>query len=666
MAEVVKQIQLKFKGQQGLWSNYVEEHLIPRINGFELLMAPYAMAHLKLEMMLIESGYKPKKEQRLNIYLTNSLEEYHKEIGTLFASWLSHEANEASRIKRYSPVMVILGNPPYSVSSSNKGSWIKNLTSDYKKDLIEKNIQPLSDDYIKFIRLGQYYIDKNGDGVIAYISNNSFIDGLIHRKMRKSLLESFDKIYILDLHGNSKKKELSTDGSLDQNVFDIMQGVSINLFIKTGTKKKDKFGKVFHSNLLGERNYKFAYLSNSTINDIQWEEVKVDEPNFFFVNKNFINRTKYEKGFKVDEIFIQSNAGLATEFDKFSIKNSKKEAEELLYTLQNMSANEIISKYNLNSQKIKKIENAIKDIRANKAIITSIDYRPFDSKYTVYTGVSNGLMGRPRNRIMKHMFKNNLALLTCRQQTSFDFQHVFISNKISERCSVSLQTGEVNYIFPLFLYPESGDANELDPNIKKTPNLNSEIVKHFAANLDLSYSNKKENTEVSFSPIDILDYIYAVLHSPAYRHTYKEFLKIDFPRIPYPKNKEIFWKLVDLGKQIRLLHLLESSKVRKFITEYPMDGDNIVTRKISTSDWEVIDKEKQLGRIWINNNQYFDKIPVIAWEFYIGGYQPAQKWLKDRKNQELSYDDILHYQQIIVALTSTEKIMKEIDTIIEL
>ncbi len=233
LAEVVKHIHKKFKGQEGIWSNYVEKDLIPRLNGFELLMASYAMAHLKLDLLLSETGYKATKDQRFRIYLTNSLEEHHPETGTLFATWLSAEANEANQIKRDTPVMCVIGNPPYSVSSSNKGEWIDNLMTDYKKDLNERNIQPLSDDYIKFIRYGQHLIEKNGEGILAYISNNSFVDGVIHRRMREELMKTFNKIYILDLHGNSRKKETSPDGSPDQNVFDIMQGVSINIFVKT-------------------------------------------------------------------------------------------------------------------------------------------------------------------------------------------------------------------------------------------------------------------------------------------------------------------------------------------------------------------------------------------------------------------------------------------------
>ena len=265
LAETIKHIyEENFKNiNEGIWPQYVEKDLIPRINGFELLMASYSMAHLKLDMLLSETGYQTNQDQRFNIFLTNSLEEHHKDTGTLFASWLSDESTLANQIKRDTPVMCVIGNPPYSVSSSNKSEWIENLLKDYKKNLNERNIQPLSDDYIKFIRFGQYFVDKNGEGILAYISNNSFVDGIIHRQMRRSLLESFDKIYILDLHGNSKKKETAPDGSADQNVFDIMQGVSINLFVKTNQKKKGELGELYQYDLQGKRSFKYEFLNNN-------------------------------------------------------------------------------------------------------------------------------------------------------------------------------------------------------------------------------------------------------------------------------------------------------------------------------------------------------------------------------------------------------------------
>jgi predicted helicase len=618
-------------------------------------MASYAMAHLKMDMLLTETGYKASTDQRFRIFLTNSLEESHADTGTLFSSWLSDEADQANAIKRDTPVMVVMGNPPYSVSSSNKSPWIEKLTADYKKDMKERNIQPLSDDYIKFIRFGQHFIDKNGEGILAYISNNSFIDGIIHRQMRKHLLESFDKIYILDLHGNSKKKEVNLDGSADQNVFDIMQGVSINLFIKTGKKARHELADVLHFDLFGKRDLKYDFLSQNSIIGIDWKKLSIKAPNYFFIDKNFNGVDKYELGFKIDELFKLSNAGLATEFDELAIKNSFKEAEKLLKDLKSLTSNEILTTYNLNTNKKNKVDRAINDVLKNNPIITPIDYRPFDYRYTIYTGASNGIMGRPRDGIMKHMLKDNIALLTCRQQTSFDFQHVFISKFISERCSVSLQTGEVNYIFPLYLCQDINMQQSLNHAIERTPNLNSTIVSHLAEKLSLTFTNEKELTKDTFAPIDILDYIYAVLHSPIYRQTYKEFLKIDFPKIPYPTDTIEFWRLVKLGGALRQIHLLASSETENYITQYPVDGSN-----------EVVKPKFELGKVFINEKQYFDNVPEAAWSFYIGGYQPAQKWLKDRKGRELGFEDILHYQKIIVALNSTMELMKKIDEPMEL
>ncbi|PKP30417.1 MAG: DNA methyltransferase [Bacteroidetes bacterium HGW-Bacteroidetes-16] len=651
LAEVIKHIHKKFEGQQGIWSNYVETHLLPRLNGFELLMASYAMAHLKLDLLLKETGYKPTKDQRFRVYLTNSLEEYHPDTGTLFANWLSSEANEANHIKRDTPVMVVMGNPPYSVSSSNKSEWIEKLTADYKKDLNERNKQPLSDDYIKFIRFGQHFIDKNGSGVLSYISNNSFIDGIIHRQMRKHLLESFDSIYILDLHGNSKKKEVCPDGSSDQNVFDIMQGVSINLFVKTGKKKKNEFGKVFHSEIQGKRESKYDFLNENSLESIKWNDLQPNLPNFFLVKKDFINDNA-DLFFQVDKLFGLYNSGLTTEFDELAIQDTLKNSTVLLDNLKAKNCQEIESIYQLGQKKLNKISNAIKDVNLNKSTIKIIYYRPFDNKFTIYTGKTNGIMGRPRNDLMKHFFNANFGLIVGRQGQavgSMPWNVLTITNTIVDSNIFYRGRGTV---FPLYLYPKPSAQHTLEPAASRSPNLNIEIVKQIADKLGLTFTIEKETSENTFAPIDILDYIYAVLHSPTYREKYKEFLKIDFPRVPYPKDKDTFRQLVKIGGEIRQIHLLESSKVEQYITQYPIDGDN------------VVEKPKfQAGKVYINDTQYFDNVPQIAWDFFIGGYQPAQKWLKDRKDRKLDFDDILHYQKIIVALSETDRLMKEIDKI---
>ena len=632
LAEVVKHIHKKFGGQQGIWSNYIETHLLPRLNGFELLMASYAMAHLQMDLLLTETGYKPTKDQRLRIYLTNSLEESHPDTGTLFANWLSSEANEANFIKRDSPVMCIIGNPPYSGESQNKGEWIMKLMEDYKKEpggkekLKERNPKWINDDYVKFLRYGQHYIEKNGSGVLAFINPHGFLDNPTFRGMRWNLLKTYDKIYTIDLHGNAKKKEVSPDGSADVNVFDIEQGVSINLFVKTGNKKQNELGKIFHFDLYGKRDFKYDFLCENSLKTVDFRELPNITPNYFFVNKNFESQKKYDKGFFLSDLFVLNNVGIATAKDAILIDILK---EKLLSKVSDF--------YN---------------IETNKDLAKSISYRIFDDRFIYY---DTKIVERAREKIMRNFLKNeNLGLALCKQfKTGDNYLHSFITNKIIESSFVSNRTSEITSVFPLYVYTETNGQLSTEETETRQPNLKPEIVALIASQLKLQFQSEKERNSVSsFAPIDILDYIYAVLHSPTYREKYKEFLKIDFPKIPFPKDANTFWQLVKLGSELRKIHLLESDVVENYITQFNVIGDNNV---------EKIKFEN--GKVYINDTQYFENVPEIAWNFYIGGYQPAQKWLKDRKEKTLNFDDIFHYQKIIVALTETDRIMKEINTI---
>ena len=650
LAEVVRHIYKKFEGQQGIWSNYVNQHLIPRLNGFELLMASYAMAHLKMDMLLTETGYKATTDQRFRIFLTNSLEESHADTGTLFSTWLSDEADQANAVKRDTPVMVVMGNPPYSVSSSNKSAWIQNLIQDYKKGLNERKIN-LDDDYIKFIRYGQHFIDKNGEGILAYISNNSFIDGITHRQMRKSLLGSFDKIYILDLHGNISKKEKDPLGGIDQNVFDIQQGVSINILIKNQQKIK----QINHIDLFGTRQVKYDFLATKSISEIEWSDVKSDDKNCFFTFKDRNSNNDYLSFISTIELFNIYNSGIQTKRDSINIHFQQDEAEAVLKDFRVLQKNDLKTKYNLGEDgRDWTIDLAKKDVSKDVLIHHEL-YRPFDNRYSFYTGRSKGIVAYPRQIVSKHIIqKHNYGVCLMRQFfQDTAFSHVLLVNKmIDERTMYSNRGG--TYIFPLYLYRENDIQQSINVNDQRTPNLNHTIVNQIAEKLSLTFTNEKEETEKTFAPIDILDYIYAILHSPSYREKYKEFLKIDFPRVPYPTDVEEFWQLVLIGSEIRKVHLLESSTTEKYITQYPIDGDNVVG-KIKYDG----------GKVWINETQYFENVPQIAWAFYIGGYQPAQKWLKDRKGRELGFEDILHYQKIIVALTETERLMGEVDKVMD-
>lgn len=632
LAEVVNQIYDRYRDNQGIWQQYVESHLLPRLNGFEILMASYAVAHIKLDMLLAETGYQHTSDKRLHVYLTNSLEESNNEPRTLFAQWLSREATEANVIKRDYPVMVMIGNPPYSVSSQNKGEWISTLVSDYKKGLNERKIN-IEDDYIKFIRLGQFYVEKNGSGVLAYISNNSFIDGITHRQMRKSLMSAFDDIYILDLHGNTRKQEVAPDGSKDENVFDIMQGVSINIFVKTGRKDKGEPATIYHQSIYGAREFKYSTLNEASLSTISWNKLSPTEPYYFFVPKDFSIQDEYERGFKVDELMVVCNSGIQTKRDDLVYQFSQQNIEQIINTLNKCDVEECRDRLSIGDDGVAwKVDWAKKDICGSKGHYAKVLYRPFDLRWTYYTGKSSGFMARPRMPEAANMLKDNIALLAVRNTRRDMSNNYFVANSLVDKDGIS--SFDNCRFFPLYVYQENMGKEE------RIPNLNSQIVKQI---------EKALGQEVA--PQDLFDYIYAVLHSPSYRERYKEFLKIDFPRIPYPTDWDKFRDLAEKGAELRKLHLMEGLPNSTGIS-FPQTG----TLQVDCYRWEQ-------NRVYINSDQYFEGVPESAWNFFIGGYQPAQKWLKDRKGMTLSFEDVKHYQHIIYVLQQTERLMQEIDGI---
>ncbi|TGL58566.1 type ISP restriction/modification enzyme [Leptospira jelokensis] len=662
LAELISLVKHKFDGQEGIWSNYVENHLIPRMHGFEILMASYAMAHLKIEMLLHQTGFKPSKNQRLKVFLTNSLEEYHEDDGTLFAlaRWLSEEARHANDVKRDAPVMIVFGNPPYSGESSNKGEWIMSLMEDYKKEpggvekLKERNPKWINDDYVKFIRYGQHFIEKNEFGILAFINPHGFLDNPTFRGMRWNLLKTYDKIYTIDLHGNSKKKEKSPDGSLDENVFDIQQGVSINFFIKTGKKKPKELAKVFHFDLFGKRDEKYNFLSINTLNKIQFLEIEKNKPNYFFVPKEYSAQLEYDKGFSIHEIFSINSAGIVTARDEFTIHFTIQDLKQTIEEFIELDDDAGRSKFNLGKDvrdwSVSGAKNDLKNSGLDFSNIVKITYRPFEYRYTYYSGITKGFHCMPRAEVMKHLFKkDNISLICPKQVPEKEQAGAFVSKFIAGHKTFSAYN--INYVFPLYIYPDFKNP-ELIGAGKRKPNLNMDIVLEIANNLGLTFSDEKESTKDSFAPMDLFDYIYAILHSQVYRKTYKEYFKSDFPRIPYPSDKKVFWELVNLGGELRELHLLESLKLEKFVTKYPKAGSNLID-----------DLTYSEGYVYINSEQFFTGISDFIWNFSIGGYQPAQKWLNDRKGMELTFEDISYYQKIIVALFETDRIMKKIDNI---
>ncbi len=664
LATAIKYIfERNFEMMPGAWPDYVEEHLIPRLNGFELLMASYAMAHLKLDLTLRDTGYTRELGKRFNVYLTNALEEDHPDTGTLFANFLSSEANEANAIKRDTPVMVVMGNPPYSVSSSNKGKYIQSLIEDYKKNLNERKIN-LDDDYIKFIRLGQELIHRTGEGILVYISNNSFIDGITHRSMRKSLLDTFDRIWIMDLHGNSRKLEAAEDGAVDENVFDIMQGVSINIFVKH--RVRAKANALYHVDLYGDRAEKYSALDNSSINGIKFAFLSPQEPYYFFTPKDFTGIINYKEGFKISDLFNVSNAGIQTKRDDFVYAHSASELNSKVADLKCKEDDEVKALYGLKDSVGWNVAAAKSDIEGGFQTV-QVAYRPFDMRYAPFTGNSSGIMGRPRTPASGHMLLQNLSLLAVRNSRRGNYNSYFVANKLVDKDGIS--PFDNCKFFPIYTYSRKWQYSldlsrqaEQRKNLKREPNFDRKILSTIAAGVGLTFTPEKEDTPCTFAPIDLLDYIYAVLHDPDYRETYAEFLKIDFPRVPYPDDVQKFWGLVKLGGELRRIHLLEHPVVDDKLVSFHGKGDNTVTRKLTkrSPGWVADDDDATVGKVYISDEQYFAGVPSAAYECYIGGYQPAQKWLKDRRDRKLSYDDVRHYLRIVKALVETMRLMEEL------
>lgn len=639
LAETVRQIKRDLGGQMGAWPSYVPEHLLPRLHGFELMMAPYTIAHLKLDM---EIGIPA--QQRLKVFLTNSLEEANKEAGTLFGNYLAQEANEASHIKQSAPVMIVMGNPPYSGESQNKSEWIMKLMEDYKKEpggitpLQERNSKWINDDYCKFIRLGQYYVDRNKEGVLAYICNNGFLDNPTFRGMRWNLLQSFDKIYIVNLHGNSLKKETCPDGNKDENVFDIMVGTSINICIKNGKKKKGELAKVFYADLYGLRKEKYNYLNQHAFNNVSFQQLSLTEPFYFFSKKNNEGEDVYRSGFGVHELCKIYSLGIATARDAFCIADSPEEMKNRIDIFRSLSDDTAREKFKLGKDaRDWSVSMARNDLEKSPLNIVPISYRPFDVKYTNFTGNSKGFLCMPRGEVMRHFANKDNMGINCIRINSRDEETYFITQYIVDKTIISSKDNAT--VFPLYLYPEPGSIET-----ERRPNLDEKIWA--AINTAVGHET---------TPEDIFDYIYGVLHSPAYREKYKEFLKVDFPRIPCPKNADEFEHFRACGNELRELHLMHS--VPKSEVTFDVIGNNKVEsiRPIPNKD------DGYSYSIYINDTQYFAPVPTEAWEMYIGGYQPAQKWLKDRKDRVLTYDDITHYEQIIQVLMETARIMKSID-----
>ena len=650
----------------GEWNQYVNAALVKRIFGFELLVAPYTIAHLKLSLFLQAQGWRA--DERLRIYLTNTLEQPSEIQPPLpFAEFISDEANAALSVKRDEPLLVILGNPPYPRDSSNPSrvgrelTFIGELIEDYRhvdgEPLGERNSKTLQADYVKFTRWAQWRIDKNGEGIVGYIVNNSFLDGPMFRGMRKSLLDSFNAIYLLNLHGSNRRTEAVPIGQRDENVFDISQGVCLLLCVKEHDNPER--AKIYYADMWGLREDKYRILSETDVQSTTWSELQPTSPYYLFVPQVTDYSTEYENGWELTDIFHTGSVGIATGRDGLTIHQTTDQLRETVSDFVSLTEIEVKQKYDLKDSGDWNVPSAQTDLRNHPDAdqhVASTHYRPFDTRWTYYTGQTSGFHARPRRDVMRHLLVENPTLCICRVVKSPIWQHALITDQITDKSYISNRTSESTYVFPLYLYP---DPEELGISTEHSLNFKPTFLTAFSEALGLPQVAPLHLPE-DISPEEILAYIYAVLYSPTYRERYYEFLKYDFPRIPLPQDIEQFRTLAALGQRLIDCHLLKESRPEvaptgrgvSAVHRFEGEGDGIVSR-VRYAD----------GNVWINPTQYFTAVPVEVWEYEVGAYQVCEKWLKDRRGEALRYEDVRQYRAILVAIAETLRVMAEIDEV---
>ncbi|HKJ33522.1 MAG TPA: type ISP restriction/modification enzyme [Balneolales bacterium] len=679
IAEAIKLAvnEYKMKFGSGGVSELIRDHILNHFFAFELMMAPYAIGHLKIGFILDELGYHLKDDERLKLYLTNTLEMEELEQTELpgMAS-LSEESHEAGKIKKDEKVLVILGNPPYSGNSFNKGVWIDSLLKEgykngkgfeddgyYKVDgkpLGEWNPKMLQDDYVKFLRFAQWKIDQNGQGIVSMITNHGYLDNPTFRGMRESLMKSFDEISILDLHGNYRKRETAPDGSKDENVFDIQQGVAINLMLK----KKNLSKLIQRSDLYGLRNDKYDWLDNHNLRNNGYTKIQPQSPFYFFTEFNYDLERIYKRYIQVTDLFPEYSTGVKTHRDHFVIDLKLKALNQRISIFLNPKRNnkEIRLYFDLKDNrdwKLSEKRKALQKVNNWKDFITKILYRPFDNRFIFF---HKDAIDFSRENIMKNLVNgNNLGLIVTRMNRQSSLNYFFISDEIVDVHALD-NARDSMYVLPLYIQHSPVNKNhnkgggtmmmvfdEEKEYANRKPNINKEFY-----NL-LESTFKKRPT-----PEQILYYTYAVLYAPTYRQTYAEFLKSDFPRIPFTKDYKLFREMAYLGEELTALHLMKSDKLNDPIARFQGEGNN------------VIDKSKKVGRdyhpeeerVYINQDlQYFEGIPEEVWNYQIGGYQVLDKWLYDRRERHLSNEEIQHYCKVVTALYHTIEMQRKIDDV---
>lgn len=636
--------------QVGMWPAHVEDSLIKRLSGFELMMAPYTIAHLKLSMTLAETGANPNLS-RLGVYLTNTLEEgtpYEPDLFSLLglAEAVTQESVEAGRIKNERPVMVVLGNPPWLSVSSNDTPFANGLSKRYKvepggQQKLDEQKTWLQDDYVKFISFAESMIARTGAGVVGMITNNGYLTNATFRGMRWHLATTFDSIYIVDLHGSTNKREKAPDGGRDENVFDIKLGACIIIAVKKESSTK-KYADVFHSELWGSRRSKFERLE---ADDLEFTKLQLDEEYFYFSPRisesSLEHKSAYKAGVPIEKLFRIQSSALVTARDKLTIDI---DGGDLIRKIEyfadpNTSEHELrtewfgtprTKKYPRGDTRGWKLADARVAIRKNdhQEYLRPITYRPFDDRWIYFC---DDMIDWPRQKVMNHMLELPNVGLCFERGGVAEKNPFFVSeNMVPNGISYS-NTASIAYLAPLYLADSHlGRVDNLEPGSR------AELVK---------------NLNGDPTPQQIFDYVYAVLYSPQYKSKYHEFLAEGFPRVPAPTSDGKFEQFARLGERLRLFHLMKSPEVDEFVTSFPHAGDGFV---------RCVEFCSLRNEVRINSTQVFGGVPEDAWSLYIGGHQPAQKWLKDRLDRTLSLNDLMHYQRIIRVLVETVRVQDEL------
>ena len=637
MAEIIKLVKEKYfsGGNAVFYKKWIEDKnsLTSRLIGFEIMMTSYVVAHLKLRRVIQDTlGEIPNDSIKTNIYLTNTLAKPKSVVETNmqqsffdFSGAINEEAEQADKWKARRPIRVIIGNPPYLYSSKNEYDVSSyHCEVDGVTRLKEKNPKGLNDDYVKFIRFSEQHIEKDGKGVFSFISNNGYLDNPTFRGMRASLLRTFDKIYILNLHGNSIKKETAPDGGKDENVFDIRVGVSIIFAIKTS--KNNAWGKVYYQDLYGLREDKFAKLQKG---EFEFKEVKLDSKTAVFIPQDEMGKDEYNKGVSLEELFTLTSTGIDTGNDDVTINEEREKIEKKINDIKFATNDEQIMQIMGKMCSGQTPSRVRQDILNSNGVIAPIAYRPFDGRYTYYSGMSCGWLSRPRDKkIMKSIInlEENISLVW-QKQGSKVWTDVFVSDKITD----SHLIGGKSYLAPLYI--EREDIIE-----DKSSNLNVSAISKLSNNLS------RESTS-----LEIFEYCYGILNSQAYREKYNEFLRADTPKVPVPASQEEFDKFAIAGQRLIELHLMKANVSKELCVE-SNDTQNLMIEQVKYQD----------GKVYINKATAICGITEEVWNYFIGGYQIVDKCLKTHKGEDLDYDKFSHLKKIVAIVEETIIIQKSL------